>query len=460
MHSKGVYALSEQVTVGTPGDTVTIPLKLRQGMKGPPGLPYAHVSKLWLEFSQVTTEAVSAATALDGPALAGLISTIQLDASSDSPFGKNNGGQIIRPMSGYLALTALAQMTGAPMVNFGGTAAYENLQTAGASSQKGLYGSTAIPYQRRLKGKFVHQGPWRVLNTSEALTNQKITFTLPIGERWGEKSHMNVIPLAYLNGGGGSCDASCPASSQGQIQLTTGTKIGGSTGVTVTSIGSVRVWAEIIFMDSLNAACLQPYVNSYMTTDTTIRLDAMVAGFAALCEDLAADGKIQLTNLTGVTQQILRIGGFSMYDSQYASCRLAYTADNAINGEVNDWADIDPQNLSPFLGSFGLDRYDTPWNQIYNHLGDSASSPTVFNGCVQPVEFELVGSSSAINRRILTGSWFPQNNQYVAAAQGFAGAPIYPGGAKGVNNPEIVAAVPASTIPRAVANSMKLNTGA
>lgn len=421
----GVYAISESVAV-SPGGVVSIPLKLQKGLKSADGKK-AHVTALALVFSGVTLGAVGANTTFDAPFWSQLVTSIQLDASADSPFGKRNGGQLIKNMSLYLALTALNNMTNAPAMAFGGGAAHRAPpgtlpQGADPEAQQS---TTAVFQSRRLKGRLHTQGPFGgAANGDPAINGGELCFILPIGQRMGEKNGENALPLSYLNGGGESCDAACPSKSEGSISLTLASTMNG---IAVSAVSSVRVFAHIVFRDELNAACLQPFVTTYQTTDLVMQFPPMIHGFTALCEDLTAGGNMQLPDTTGVTQRILMLGNMKAYESQYSQARALWCALNSVNGEMLDeFAAVDPSVTDAYVGPLSLARFNTPFIPIINHTGDTGTDPSHDGKCSLPCSFELVGASGATNRRVLRGGWLPQDAEYVGAAEKFAGSPLVP----------------------------------
>lgn len=425
-HRRGYIALSENVTCAA-GSQVAIPLKLGKGHSGRGSKKYAHVTKLFLVLTGVSIAVNVAAGAADAAFWSKAVSNIQVDASADSPFGLRKGGQLVKNMSLYLALTAMNQMTGAPMLAFGAGSATQIPDTGSLTdtAPEDQYNATMTPRVRKLHGRMTGQGPFGSAGAGNSLTppDGRLAFTLPIGERIGEPGCMNPIPLAYLNGGGGSCSSDCPAKSEGSITLTMASAIDGMA-FTVTNC---RVFAEIVYMDKLNAMPLQPWVTTYQTTDLSIQLEPAVHGWTALCEDLNGVGSMVLTDVTGVSQFKLTVRGQELFESQYPEARIAFLGGNTVNGpDHTEWSDHDPSAASMYAGTYGRIRYNVPYFGIVNHKGDTGSDPTHEDGASQPVCFELVNASSTSNRRVLRGVWLPNDAEYAQACEKFAGAPLLP----------------------------------
>lgn len=431
--------LSERTAVAA-GGTYSIPLKLNKGLKGRPGREHLHVTKLFLDFTTVTTANFGADSVIDSVFLSGIVSNISLYASQDSPFGKRRGGQLIKDMSLYLALTALANMTWAPMFNFGREAIYQlpNVLSATDVTPSRPTPATSIPRTKRLHGKLHHQGPWGSVANGAAYSRQ-VTVTLPIGERRGEVDGMNPIPLGWLNGSGSECGCS---KAEGLVNITLPSTV---SGLAVT-YDYVTVWAEVIELPSVFVP-IQPWVTTVQTTDTVIQLDAGISGFRALCEDLTAGNAAQLTDVSGVSMYKLTIGGAEMYPAQYAAARAAWVGGNELNGpDTTDGADADPDADDAYLGTLGKTRYNTPYFVITNHGGPTKSAPDFGVGGCEKVVFELVGASNATNRRVLQGIWTPNDDNYLGSAEDYAGVSK----GKGILVPNTPAGLSKSAIARGI----------
>ena len=447
MHKRGYIVLSNSIATA-PGGNVTVPLNLNQGLAGPGACKHPHVTKLFVVLNGVTVGAAGADADLDAAFWAPLVSSLTLNASADSPFGKRKGGQIISPMSMYLALTALANMTNSPVMAWGSNAA-KRFTSASVATQKSQTAPAAAQLIRRLQGKMHQQGPFGRVKTGDApITNGQVVFALAIGEKWGEENHMNPIPLSYINGGKDPC-ASGGELSEGTLQMTLGSTL---SGLAVSALTSVQVFAEIVYMDRLNAAALQPYLNTTKTQFETIKIDPMLHGFTALCEDLDTNGNMPLTDVVGVTQFDLTCGGYKPYQPQYPECRAAYVAGNAINGIEHDtFADVDPDgNTAYTTAAEGKTRYDSPWFTIVRNLGKTAEDPAFVDGVACPVTFQLTNATNTTSRRLLLGGWLPQSDEYIAAANDYGGAPVTPNVQLGLSPekaPLLQAGVPGSSKP-------------
>lgn len=415
---RGYIALSEKVAVSA-GGTYQLPLKLNKGIRGPGILSCAHVTKLHLVFDNVSiaTAGFGADTIVDSTFLSTLIQTISVYASQDSPLGARKGGQLVKDMSGYLALTTLSRMTDAPMLNFGAETRYVMPSaTAGSDpSPQNMNASTSTPRVKSLNGRFHTQGPWGYLANGSNFTSKRVTFTLPIGERCGEDGNMNPIPLGFLNGYGSQCGCS---KSEGLINLTLASSASGF----VPTFTNVQVFAEVIYLPNWHFP-LQPWVFSYQTTDTVINLDPGISGFRALAEDVTAGGAHQLTNVASVTQYKLTVDGFELYSSQYPEARAAWVSGNTVNGPDSTYnTDADPDAVADlYTGSFALDRYSNPWFPIITHQGPTNNAPDFGDGRCRRVAFELVNASAAVNRRVLQGLWIPHDSDYIGACERYAG---------------------------------------
>ncbi len=415
---RGYIALSEKVAVAA-GGTYQLPLKLNKGIRGPGILSCAHVTKLHLVFDNVSiaTAAYGADTIVDSTFLSTLIQTISVYASQDSPLGARKGGQLVKDMSGYLALTTLSRMTDAPMLNFGAETRYVMPDATAGSDPvaQNINASTSTPRVKSLNGRFHTQGPWGHIKSGDNFTSKRVTFTLPIGERTGEDGSMNPIPLGFLNGYGSQCGCS---KSEGLINLTLASTASGF----VPTFANVQVFAEVVYLPNWHFP-LQPWVFSYQTTDTVINLDPGISGFRALAEDLTAGGAQQLTNVAGVTQYKLTVDGFELYASQYPEARAAWVSGNSRNGfEHTQNADADPDPTADlYPGSFTLARYSNPWVPIITHQGPTNNAPDFGDGKCRRVAFELVNASAAVNRRVLQGLWIPHDSDYLGACERYAG---------------------------------------
>ena len=455
--TRGYIALSEKVAVAA-GGTYQLPLKLNKGIRGPGSLACPHVTKLHVVFDTVSiaTSGYGADTIVDSTFLSTLVSTISLYASQDSPLGIRKGGQLIKDQSAYLALTTLSRMTDAPMFNFGAEARYvmPSATVGGDPSEQNINAATSTPRVKLLNGRFHVQGPWGHIKSGQNFGPKRVAITLPIGERCGETELMNPIPLGFLNGYGSQCGCS---KSEGLINLTLASSASGF----VPTFANVQVFAEVVFLPNWHFP-LQPWVNTYQTTDTVINLDPGISGFRALCEDLDASGNQQLTNVVGVTQYKLTVDGYELYSSQYPEARAAWVAGNSINGyqhTQNAEADPDP-TADLYTGSFGLSRYSNPWLPIITHQGPSNSAPDFGDGKCRRVAFELVNSSVATNRRVQQGTWLPNDSDYLGACERYAGVsslePRVPFGAlsqKAVAR-GLVAAIPTRTATSPAANTV------
>lgn len=424
MKVPGVISLSERVAVA-PNTTVEIPLKLNKGKKGPGDQQHAHVVDLFIVCKGVTLANATADANLDAAFWAPLISQITLNASADSPFGTRRGGQLISPMSMYLALTALAGMTGAPVMAYGADA-LRRFQNSGPASDTDILTSGAkVTTRRYLSGLMHKQGPFgNVKLGSAVMTGGTVIFNLPIGRRYGEPDGLNPIPLAWLNGGGCACGGAFPSKSEGTISVSIPATV---SGLALSAFTSIQVFARVIYTDTLNSSCLQPIVNSYNSTDETIAIPPTIHGLTCLAEDLTAGGAMQLTNVAGVTQYKLLCGGVEPYESQFAECRAAWVAGNIFKPcATDDFALVDPSSSSAYAGPETLQRYDNPFVTIIHNTGPVSEDPAYFNGCAQPVSFQLVNSSTAVNRRVLIGGWLPQDSTYLGAASDYSGSPQEP----------------------------------
>lgn len=452
MHgTRGYIALSEKIAVSQ-GGTYQLPLKLQKGLKGPRGLDCTHVTKLFIVFDTVTTGNFGADSVVDSVFLAQLVGAIEVYASQDSPLGQRKGGQLIKSMSGYLAQTALTQVTGAPAFNFGAEARYvmSNVLSTVDPVPGNINTATSTPAVKRLHGRFAQQGPWgSVANGSNY--SGRVAITLPIGERIGEPNVMNPIPLGWLNGSGSA--AGC-TKSEGLINLTLAST---AQGLALT-FANVQVFAEVVFLPQWHFP-LQPWVNTYQTTDTVISLDPGISGFRALCEDLDGSGNQQLTNVVGVSQYKLTVDGFELYSSQYPEARAAWVAGNTINGrDQSDFAEADPSATADlYAGTLGASRYSNAWTPIITHAGPSENAPDFGVGGVRRVCFELVNASVATNRRVLQALFLPHDDAYLARCQEYAGTTqIAPKVPLGALSPTAVSRGIAAAIP---AVSAKVSQG-
>lgn len=405
--------------------TVEIPLKLNKGKKGPGDQKHCHVVDLFMVCKGVTVANATADANLDAAFWAGIISQITLNASADSPFGVRRGGQLISPMSMYLALLAFSGMTDAPVMSYGADAARRFMNTSTAAESNSLTTTSKQEATRFLSGLMHKQGPFGNAKAGSApLTAGTVIFNLPIGRRYGEPDKLNPIPLAWLNGGGGACGASCASKSEGTITVTIPATVAG---LALSAFASIQVFARVVYSDQLNSSCLQPVLNSYNSTDETITIQPTIHGLTCLAEDLTAGGAMQLTNVTGVTQHKLLCGGTEPYESQFAECRAAWVAGfHDPSCTTNDFAGVDPSSDSGYSGPEALQRYDWPLFTIIHNTNGTSDDPAFFNGCAQPVSFQLVNSSTAVNRRVLIGGWLPQDDAYLRAAAEFSGAPQEP----------------------------------
>lgn len=427
MHgTRGYIALSEKIAVQA-GGTYQLPLKLQKGLRGPRGLDCTHVTKLHLVFDTVTTGNFGSDSILDSAFFAQLVNAIELYASQDSPLGNRKGGQIVKSMSGYLALTALSQVTGAPMFNFGAESRYVMPNVLGSDPIPGnVNAATSTPRVKRLHGRFNQQGPWGSVANGDPFSG-RVAITLPIGERVGEPGSMNPIPLGWLNGSGSA--AGC-TKSEGLINLT----LASTAQALALTFANVQVFAEVVFLPAWHFP-LQPSITTYQTTDTVISLDPGISGFRALCEDLTAGGAQQLTNVAGVSQYKLTVDGYELYSSQYPEARAAWVAGNTLNGrDQSDWAEADPDaSADLYPGTLGAARYSNAWVPIITHAGPSENAPDFGVGGVRRVCFELVNASAAVNRRVLQALFLPHDDAYLARCQEYAGttaiAPKVPLGA-------------------------------
>lgn len=450
--TRAYIALSEKVAVAA-GGTYQLPLKLNKGIRGPGNLACAHVTKLHLVFDNVSiaTSGYGANTVVDSTFLSTLVSTISLYASQDSPLGIRKGGQIVKDQSLYLAATALSRMTDAPMLNFGAEARYVSPDVIGTypagPSTQNINAATSAPFVKSLNGRFHTQGPWGSIANGDDFTSKRVTFTLPIGERCGESNSMNPIPLGWLNGAGSQCGCS---KSEGLLNITLASSSSGF----VPTFANAQVFAEVIYLPRWHFP-LQPWVCTYQTTDTVINLDAGISGFRALAEDVTSGGAQQLTNVVGVSQYKLTVDGFELYSSQYPEARAAWVAGCAVNGwQHTQNAEADQDSVADaYLGSFGLARYSNPWVPIITHQGPSTSAPDFGEGKCRRVTFELVNASAAVNRRVLQGLWLPNDAEYLAACEKYAGVTSLevktPMGILPPDRRDVVAAIP--TLTRVVA---------
>lgn len=424
MKVPGVISLSERIAVA-PSTTVEIPLKLNKGKKGPGDQVHAHVVDLLVVCKGVTVANATADANLDAAFWAGIISQITLNASADSPFGTRRGGQLISPMSMYLALLGLSGMSDAPVMAYGADS-LRRFQNSGAAADTNSLTSGAKATTRRfLRGLMHKQGPFGNAKVGAAvLTTGTVIFNLAIGRRHGESDGLNPIPLAWLNGGGCACNSTFPSKSEGTITVTIPATVGG---LALSAFASIQVFARVVYSDKLNSSCLQPVLNSYNSTDETVAIQPTIHGLTCLAEDLTAGGAMQLTNVSGVTQYKLLCGGVEPYESQFAECRAAWVAGNLYHPcATDDFAGVDPSSDSGYSGPEALQRYDWPFFTIIHNPGPVADDPAYFNGRAQPVSFQLVNSSTAVNRRVLVAGWLPQDSAYLHAAVEYSGAPQEP----------------------------------
>ncbi len=418
-----------QASAGASVSTVTtgngsIPLD-QLPLRGSQG-GYIHVLGFLVRVDSLTLGPVAAASFLDGAALADLIEQVSLTAAPGGPLGRQNGGTVINLQSGYLALTTMSALSGAPIGAISGASFESDTPATFDAASAGLIGqATALQRERRLYGWAGRQGPYAFLAAAGPganITNEAVEWFFPVGHRAGEEDYggMNPIPAGFYTGEGSQC-----GKSQGPGKFTFKLRNTTFMGLPITWSGNLTVYAVTIELPSVRMPLALQVIQSSSNVGQ-FTLASGIAGMHGFIEDLDVAGNMIMPNLTGVTSIQATYKGELLWpnDTFTANYYGAYSQLNGLDTERYSFTDMDTTD-SRSTGFNGTARFPVPGRIFVLHRGPASRAPG-YGGenCNDGIAIKLLGAPASTTRQLASGYWLRNSQEYREAFAAFTGTSV------------------------------------